>query len=203
MIELRSNFLLGFRLRSLVFSVLFSSFCALFANFGRENFWNKKFPLIFFQYFLNFFRLQNEREFYNQVYIKPYFRCGAYAVGMLLGYLLFRIPKVSLGKLVNFLLWLISTIVCTAVLFGLVDYARGITPFLPPLFAIYAALSRPAWAFGISILIFLCFHECGGEENILYKFHNFINNFMFGIARGPMGRWNQGVNSFWIFTAKN
>uniref|UniRef100_A0A915HNX0 Nose resistant-to-fluoxetine protein N-terminal domain-containing protein n=1 Tax=Romanomermis culicivorax TaxID=13658 RepID=A0A915HNX0_ROMCU len=102
-------------------------------------------------------------DFWNDVYVKPYCRCGPYLVGLLLGYALFKTNlQAHLSRKMNLLGWLGSAILGFGILFGLYDYSK--TAQISVLGkAIYGAFARPFWALALSWVIFSCSNGYGGE----------------------------------------
>ncbi len=113
---------------------------------------------------------------FNGYYVRPYFRFGAYGVGMLCGFMAdkyrhrtnFRFPFI-----VNCMLWLFSWGIMAAVIFGLAGMLNGHFPsFLTTAF--YNALSRPAWALALSFVIFACMQGNGGIINTFLSWKLFM-----------------------------
>ncbi|CAL1287298.1 unnamed protein product [Larinioides sclopetarius] len=61
----------------------------------------------------------------NLVYFRPYPHIGAYCVGLLLGYLLWKYHKWTLTKMTQTVGWAMSATSCLAVLFATYSWSRG------------------------------------------------------------------------------
>ncbi|PVD37159.1 hypothetical protein C0Q70_04154 [Pomacea canaliculata] len=120
--------------------------------------------------------LNMEEGYFDEVYVKPYCRVGAFAVGMALGYFLHSTEhRVYFRKLPLFLGWTLS--LCTI---GTVVYVTH-TENQPDgqrwtrlQSAVYEALSRPAWAMSVSWIIFTSTVGQGGFINSFLSWSPFV-----------------------------
>ncbi|KAF8787761.1 Nose resistant to fluoxetine protein 6 like protein [Argiope bruennichi] len=100
----------------------------------------------------------------NLVYFRPYPHIGAYCVGLLLGYLLWKHHKWTLTKMTQTVGWAMSATSCLAVLFATYSWSRG-NAADPVEGVVYAVLHRTAWAAGVAWVLFICAIGQGGNLN--------------------------------------
>ncbi|GIY00764.1 o-acyltransferase like protein [Caerostris extrusa] len=91
----------------------------------------------------------------NLVYFRPYPHLGAYCVGLVLGYLLWKYHKWTLSKMCQTVGWATSATSCLAVLFATYSWSRG-TSADPVEGVLYAVLHRTVWAAGVAWVLFIC-----------------------------------------------
>ena len=96
-------------------------------------------------------------DYENNIYFKPWTRCGPYLVGLALGYILRRPEEFSLRSFpqvarVIFVLfgWCVSFVLLSATLYGLYGPSKNHTFLGRAASAIYNALARPAWGIGLA-----------------------------------------------------
>ncbi len=85
-------------------------------------------------------------------------------LGRFIGDFLHKFILISLACLFQSLAvvgWIVATASSLAVIYGLIDYARGATPS-KGLSAFYNAVSRSVWGAGVAWVIFACARGCGG-----------------------------------------
>ncbi|XP_063721599.1 nose resistant to fluoxetine protein 6-like [Symsagittifera roscoffensis] len=103
---------------------------------------------------------------FGDYYVKPYFRFGAYGVGLLLGFLSYSCPpgSVKMSKKLNCVGWLVSIALMAGVIFGLSEMLYG---YFPSFFlsALYNSTARILWAVGVAWVMFACMHGYGGIIN--------------------------------------
>lgn len=124
-------------------------------------------------------------EFFSEVYVKPYCRVGAYAVGMGLGYFLFSTQRqIYFRKLPLLLGWAVAvSLIGTFVYVTHTDFRVGGTPWTTLQTALYEAFSRPVFSLGLAWIIFTCSVGQGG----------FVNRFLSWNAFVPLCRITYGV----------
>uniref|UniRef100_A0A3Q0KRI4 NRF domain-containing protein n=1 Tax=Schistosoma mansoni TaxID=6183 RepID=A0A3Q0KRI4_SCHMA len=99
----------------------------------------------------------------DEIYVRPYTRCGAYMIGMLTGWLLYEYPRlemrntrrnqffiVSIGYLVAAFLFVLPIFISYGVLSGLLTEMSRKTA------AAYLAFHRVSFTLGIGISVYLC-----------------------------------------------
>ena len=103
----------------------------------------------------------------NLQYIKPWHRVAPYIVGLVLGYILYRL-RLSTKRLVNYIIfpWLIilSGIFLASTLYGLYPQWHGHVPKKAEN-VIYIMFSRFTWSLGLALLVFTCHYGYGGPIN--------------------------------------
>ncbi|KAK3102399.1 hypothetical protein FSP39_011136 [Pinctada imbricata] len=115
----------------------------------------------------SFFTMRSDGgAFWNNVYITPWCRVAAFCVGMLLGVIMYRKPKYSIGRARAFVGW------CLAIAFGLglvyctySENKKGGEPWSRDFRAAYESLGRPLWAACVAWVVFACHHGYGGKNN--------------------------------------
>ncbi|CAF0724689.1 unnamed protein product [Didymodactylos carnosus] len=126
----------------------------------------------------------NSTSYFEDVYIKPWCRVAPYAVGLIVGYMLYTMNQRKISswdfssvqsRLVQetekryrsrqIFLWIFALVILLLCLFGTYgDYAHS-TSFKPLTRSgriSFLVLSRLAWAIGLSVLILACFTGHGG-----------------------------------------
>ncbi|KAJ3644142.1 hypothetical protein Zmor_026814 [Zophobas morio] len=104
-------------------------------------------------------------KYMNDYYIQTYTRFGPYVIGMILGYVLYKIKKserkVRLSRLTTCILWLFFLTGLTACVYAgfPLDVAKEEDRWGNSMFL---AFNRPAWAVALSGVIFLCVAGYGG-----------------------------------------
>ncbi|PAA75921.1 hypothetical protein BOX15_Mlig017575g3, partial [Macrostomum lignano] len=109
-----------------------------------------------------------EKTYYETIYIKPYCRMGAYAIGILLGYVLATRKTIRMPKLVALLCWAIAAAGGLALLY----LVQGqIADTGPPLtlqqVTVYWSFLRPGFALCVAWVVFACVYGYGGPVNEL------------------------------------
>ncbi|KAJ8304234.1 hypothetical protein KUTeg_017817 [Tegillarca granosa] len=114
----------------------------------------------------------------TEYYFKPWCRMGPYIVGILAGYLLYKTNyKLRINKYVNIALWLLTTAMGLAILYGLYDALRGNSTLTFEVSAFYNATHRSAWGICVCWVIVACATGHGGKV-LKYKSHiPFTNSF--------------------------
>ena len=126
------------------------------------------------------------KTYMDDIYQKPWARCGPYIVGIILGYILYlrmKYPKKfeKLPTILTLAGWLLNTALALAIIYG------PITLFYPEneklaqsawYSLVYGGLHRYAWGIVISWIIFACVNGNGG----------IINEFLSWKLFMPLGR---------------
>ena len=103
----------------------------------------------------------------NLQYIKPWHRVPPYIVGLVLGYVLYRLrlpTKRRVNIIISPLFIILSGIFLGLTLYGLYPQWRGHIPTKAEN-VIYIMFSRFAWSLGLGILVFACHYGFGGPIN--------------------------------------
>ncbi|CAD5121781.1 DgyrCDS10258 [Dimorphilus gyrociliatus] len=118
-----------------------------------------------FKFPMSMISMGGSTEYMRQLYIPPWTRIGAYIVGILTGYILYKYDlKVKINRFVALLGWCTATAVALAIFYGPIEENRG---FKQPLIAsiLYNSLNRPAWALCVSWVLVCCVSGYGGIVN--------------------------------------
>ena len=103
----------------------------------------------------------------NLLYIKPWHRVTPYIVGLVLGYVLYRL-RLSTKRFVNYvifpILMILSGIFLALTLYGLYPQWHGHVPTKAENI-IYIMFSRFTWSLGLALLVFTCHYGYGGPIN--------------------------------------
>ncbi|XP_076346879.1 nose resistant to fluoxetine protein 6-like isoform X1 [Tachypleus tridentatus] len=134
--------------------------------------------------------------YFNTIYQKPWCRIGAYLVGILLGYILYRLEKKKnfLNKWLVLVGWLLATGICMCILYGMYHANPGVK-----VSAFYFSVSRTMWAVGLAWLIFACVTGHGGFINTILSWGFWI----------PLSRLSycayliHPLILFWYFQSRN
>ncbi|XP_074654644.1 nose resistant to fluoxetine protein 6-like isoform X2 [Tubulanus polymorphus] len=111
---------------------------------------------------------------FDDIYIKPWCRVATYAIGMFVGYILYRTKrKVKLHWLVAVLGWCIAAVCCLAPLYG-IYYSYNGYPLSQVASSTYQALFRASWAVGLGWVIFACLTGYGGIVNSILSWKALI-----------------------------
>ena len=109
-------------------------------------------------------------NFQNLLYIKPWHRVSPYIVGLLLGYVLYRLrlPNtkryVYIKYIVFSIMWVLSGVFLVSTLYGLYFQWHG---HVPSKFenVLYITFARFTWSLGLALLVFICHYGYGGPVN--------------------------------------
>lgn len=103
----------------------------------------------------------------TEIYNRPWSRIGVFLIGIGLGWLLHktRDKRLHLHRLVVVVLWICSTVISFAVIFGIHSWF-GASKEIPEVGGyFYAGLSRISWGIAVSWIIFACIKGYGGPVN--------------------------------------
>lgn len=112
----------------------------------------------------------------SDIYDRPWTRINAYLAGVWLGWILYKTHgrPVKLPGIFYTCLWMSSTAICLAVLYGIHPW-YDVTKEIPPVAGyLYAGLNRFAWAVAICWIIFACIKGYGGPVNQFLSWSAFI-----------------------------
>ncbi len=119
-----------------------------------------------YYFLLNTFSVESTKG-NTEIYQRPWSRIGVFLIGIWLGWLLHktRNKRFNLPRLVVAALWLCSTGIACAVLFGIHSWFSP-TKEIPEVAGyFYAGLSRMSWGIAVSWIIFACVKGYGGPVN--------------------------------------
>ena len=111
-------------------------------------------------------------------YTKPWNRIQPYIVGLLVGFLLYKLrdkPRLPINWVVNWICWLVAGAVACACIYGIADYFP--TSQKEPehyKVVLYCGLNRLAWSLAISWVIVACIKEMGGPVNDFLSWSWFV-----------------------------
>nr|XP_054750888.1 nose resistant to fluoxetine protein 6-like [Lytechinus pictus] len=128
------------------------------------------------------------------VYAKPYTRISTYLVGMVMGYIIFKLKgkKVKLRKIYVLTGWLVALGTLFAVVYGAYSCLNRYIEQWESM--IYLTFGRLAWGIGIAWIIFACLNGYGGPIGVLLDWSFWI----------PMARLTYCaylLHPTWIFAA--
>jgi len=116
-------------------------------------------------------------NYMNDVYVKPWCRIGPYAIGLLVGYILYEmyqrsntlsweslLPRRRWNRLKQFVAWIFALAILALCIFGTYGDYNG-HPLTRSGRITFLTLSRLGWAIGLSIIILICFVGQGGLIN--------------------------------------
>ena len=111
-----------------------------------------------------------DTQYQNLLYIKPWHRVGPYIVGLLLGYVLYRL-RLPTGKQYRYIkyfvfsiLWALSAVFLISTLYGLYSSWHGEIPTKAENVS-YITFSKFTWSLGLSFVIIGCHYGYGGLVN--------------------------------------
>ena len=109
----------------------------------------------------------NATTYNNLQYIKPWHRVTPYIVGLVLGYILYRL-RLPTKRFINYfifsVLMLLSGVFLASTLYGLYPQWHGHIPSKAEN-VIYITFSRFTWSLGLALLVFACHYGYGGPIN--------------------------------------
>jgi peptidoglycan/LPS O-acetylase OafA/YrhL len=107
----------------------------------------------------------NVEKYMFSYYEQTYGRFGAYVIGMILGYLIYKFKKNDVEIKFKWFTALSLWIICLAGGLACVYAGHGtmVSEYNKWSHSLYIAFNRPAWALAISGIIFLCVAGYGGE----------------------------------------
>jgi len=116
-------------------------------------------------------------EYWRVAYVRPYFRCGPYIIGALTGHFLLsrgsKDRRVRLSTPLWLALWTLTLLLGGYSTFGLYIYTK--TGEVSVWYAaVYTLFGRPAYAFFLALLTYLCETGNGGALNSVLAHKVFI-----------------------------
>ncbi|VDM71019.1 unnamed protein product [Strongylus vulgaris] len=124
-------------------------------------------------------RVKKLDSYWNDLYVRPYVRCGPFIVGVAVGYLLVYLTRskkcntLEISKKYVVIGWCISTILGLYAIFGLYDYARtgDITEWWK---ALYIISGRHSYAIALGWVAFACATGNGGPVGTFLSWKFFM-----------------------------
>ncbi|XP_064611188.1 O-acyltransferase like protein-like [Liolophura sinensis] len=114
-------------------------------------------------------------NYYNDIYVKPWCRVGAYAIGLLLAFIMYKRGQRKLSVIWATLGWVIAlTVGLFLVYCGYTELQEGGQPWSQPVRTAYESLSRPAFAACVSWVIYACHTGRGGYINSILSWKGLI-----------------------------
>lgn len=112
-------------------------------------------------------------SYWARFYFRPFVHAGPYCIGFLAGYLLATRPNLKIPPFVQVLGWSLAFIFNFSVLYGVVEWNRGVEPaFWSSM--LYASFNRVAWTLGVAWIIVCCATGHGGVINYILSWKAFV-----------------------------
>ncbi|XP_076437337.1 O-acyltransferase like protein-like [Babylonia areolata] len=130
---------------------------------------------------------KNTGEYFDKIYLTPWCRVGPYAVGLLLGFILYKTPRdYKMDRMTVMVGWVLAWAVGLTLAYinydNLKDLAHGIR-WNAGQMAAFESLAKWVWAVCVGWVIFACYTGYGG----------FINTLLSWSAWAPLSRLTYGV----------
>ncbi|XP_066247299.1 nose resistant to fluoxetine protein 6-like [Euwallacea similis] len=115
-------------------------------------------------------KVQEPFALFDELYDKPWLRIGPYLIGVIMGYVMFRLKgKIMLTPSVVVIGWALSLSCLTSLVYGL-----GKQGLVVPASAFYVALGHTAWALSLAWITVACCSGYGGPFNVLLSCKFFL-----------------------------
>ncbi|XP_060525522.1 nose resistant to fluoxetine protein 6-like [Cylas formicarius] len=115
-------------------------------------------------------RVEEPFALFDQLYDKPWMRVGSYLVGIIIGYLLFKINcQLTLKPMTVVFGW-----TCALTCLGTLVYGLGKEGLTVPASAFYVALGHTAWGLAIAWITVACCTGYGGPFNCIFSCKLFL-----------------------------
>ncbi|ELT93752.1 hypothetical protein CAPTEDRAFT_212251 [Capitella teleta] len=114
-------------------------------------------------------------DFFNKIYIAPWCRIGAYVIGVLCGFTLYKTSTSSFKMHWSVVVagWAAAVALALSVLYGLLNVSRG-HMISWELNAFYSAVHREVWALALFWLVFACCRGYGGPVNAILSWRPLV-----------------------------
>ncbi|OQR75398.1 hypothetical protein BIW11_08445 [Tropilaelaps mercedesae] len=112
-------------------------------------------------------------EYMNTIGCKPFTHLAPFAVGIALGYLLFKQKRRRIHKLIRIPMWLAVWVVQMAIVFGVRDWNAYDRPSVE-VGVVYGALFRFLWSLCVAWTVYACATGNGGLVNRVLSFRAWI-----------------------------
>ncbi|KAK7094202.1 hypothetical protein V1264_007855 [Littorina saxatilis] len=118
---------------------------------------------------------ESDSKYWDQVYIVPWCRVGAYAVGMLLGYIFHKVKQTTLNMSTAVIGWLVTWGVgLTLCYITYTERKTGAEEWDRWIETLYESVGRPLWAACVAWIIFACHNNRGGFINSILSWEGFL-----------------------------
>lgn len=124
----------------------------------------------------NFFTMASDGgDYWNNVYITPWCRVGAYCVGLFLGIIFYKRPRKAFSKTIGFIGWTTATAVALALVYSTYSNNKkdGVT-WTNLQNAFYEGVGRPVWSLCVAWVIFACHNDMGGHVNSILSWKGLV-----------------------------
>ncbi|XP_064599253.1 O-acyltransferase like protein-like [Liolophura sinensis] len=116
-----------------------------------------------------------EISYYYDIYVKPWCRVGAYAIGLLLAKLVHHRGKKPFNKLIALCGWLDALLVGLFLVYiSYTELKEGAEPWSQSIRTAYESICRPLFSAAVAWVIFACHSGMGGVINSILSFKGFI-----------------------------
>lgn len=118
---------------------------------------------------------EDDSEYWNEVYITPWCRVAAYAVGMLLGFIFHKFKRRTLDMKVAATGWVITWVV--GLILCYITFTKrkaGGTEWVRWFEALFESVGRPLWAACVGWIIFASHNNRGGFINSILSWEGFL-----------------------------
>lgn len=114
-------------------------------------------------------------DYMDLYYFKPWCRMGPYIIGIIGGYILYKLDcKLKINKILNLCIWLGAAGVACAIVYGLYGPIKQDNPLSNDVSALYNATHRTMWGICICWVIIACATGNGGYINTLLSWKGLI-----------------------------
>ncbi|XP_064458374.1 nose resistant to fluoxetine protein 6-like [Ornithodoros turicata] len=115
----------------------------------------------------------NVNMFLNYIGFRPYAHFASFAVGLVLGYLVYRYKEIKISRKLQLVGWLSAVTTGLTILYGVYDWNANSPPgtFMSIL---YGSTSRPVWTLCVAWVTFACVTGHGGYVNTLLSWRAFV-----------------------------
>ncbi|KAL3218662.1 hypothetical protein MRX96_031471 [Rhipicephalus microplus] len=115
----------------------------------------------------------NLNAFLNDIAFRPYTHFPSFAVGLCLGYLIYKYRQVKMSRRIQLVGWLSSVTTGLTIVYGVYEW-NAHSPPGPFLSVLYGATSRPAWTLCVAWVTFACVSGHGGFVDTLLSWKAFV-----------------------------
>ncbi|KAH6946857.1 hypothetical protein HPB50_015646 [Hyalomma asiaticum] len=116
---------------------------------------------------------ENLNAFLNDIAFRPYTHFPSFAVGLCLGYLIYKYRQVKISRRIQLVGWLSSVSTGLTIVYGVYEW-NAYSPPGPFLSVLYGATSRPAWTLCVAWVTFACVSGHGGFVDTLLSWKAFV-----------------------------
>nr|KAG5687119.1 hypothetical protein BaRGS_022744 [Batillaria attramentaria] len=118
---------------------------------------------------------EEDSKYWKEVYVPPWCRVAPYAVGMFLGFIIYKTKQTTLAMRKAVVGWVITWIV--GVFLCYITYTErkeGGTPWTVVEHSFYESFGRPCWAMCVGWIIYACYNNRGGFINSILSWEGFL-----------------------------